>query len=107
MTPVVLRTGRLPPGARPQRPVALWAAALLLPLAACAVGPDFKKPNAPPVSDYTPHPVPATAATAVAGGQAQHFVKGADIAADWWTLIHSKPLNELLAQALANNHDLK
>ena len=49
----------------------------------------------------------ATAATAVAGGEAQRFVKGADIAADWWTLFHSKPLNDLIAQALANNHDLK
>ena len=49
----------------------------------------------------------ATAATDVAGGEAQRFAKGADIAADWWTLFHSKPLNELIAQALANNHDLK
>ena len=49
----------------------------------------------------------ATAATPLPGGEAQHFVKGADIAADWWTLFHSKPLNDLIAQALANNHDLK
>ena len=49
----------------------------------------------------------ATVATAVPGGEAQHFAKGADIAADWWTLFHSKPLNDLIEQALANNHDLK
>ena len=107
MTPAVLRAARLPPGAGLQKPAALWAAALLLPLAACAVGPDFKKPDAPPVSDYTPHTVTTTAAAPVAGGEAQHLVKGADIAADWWTLFHSKPLNDLIAQALANNHDLK
>ena len=45
--------------------------------------------------------------TNVAGGEAQHFAKGGDIAGDWWTLFHSKPLNELIGQTLANNHDLK
>ncbi|HET7083517.1 MAG TPA: efflux transporter outer membrane subunit [Rhizomicrobium sp.] len=80
-------------------------AALLL--TGCAVGPDFKKPAAPPVNDYTPHPANATVTSDVPGGSAQHFVKGADIAADWWTLFHSKPLNTLIEQALANNHDLK
>ena len=77
-------------------------------LAGCAVGPDFKKPAAPDVSDYTPRPVAATVATAnVAAGEAQRFAKGGDIAADWWTLFHSKPLNELIEQSLENNHDLK
>ena len=61
MTPAVLRAERLPPGAGPQEPAALWAVLLLLPLAGCAVGPDFKKPDAPQVSDYTPHPVTTTA----------------------------------------------
>ena len=84
---------------------ALLLAGLLL--TGCAVGPDFKKPAAPPVTDYTPHPAAATVATNVPGGEAQRFVKGADIAADWWTLFHSKPLNDLITQALANNHDLK
>jgi outer membrane protein TolC len=77
-------------------------------LAGCAVGPDFKKPAAPDVSDYTPAPLSATAATpAIGGGEAQHFVAGSDIAGDWWTLFHSQPLNDLIAQSLANNHDLK
>ena len=56
---------------------------------------------------YAPIPSPPPRRAAIAGGETQHFVKGADIAADWWTLFHSKPLNDLIAQALANNHDLK
>ena len=86
---------------------ALGAAAALL-LAACAAGPDFRTPAAPAVSTYTDHPLTTTDATpGVPGGAAQTFVSGADISADWWTLFHSKPLTDLIDQALANNHDLK
>jgi NodT family efflux transporter outer membrane factor (OMF) lipoprotein len=77
-------------------------------LAGCAVGPNFKKPAPPDVSDYTASPLPAaTAATDVPGGDAQRFSKGNDISADWWTLFHSPALNKLIADSLANNHDLK
>ena len=106
-TTAALRAGVSLPAAGSGRAGPLLIAALLLPLAGCAVGPDFKKPAAPPVSDYTAHPASVTAATNVPGGDAQHLVKGADIAADWWSLFHSKPLNALIEQALANNHDLK
>jgi len=43
----------------------------------------------------------------VAGGAAQHFAQGVDIPQDWWTLFHSKALNELIKLALTNNADLK
>src|SRR6202012_1843765 len=77
-------------------------------MAGCAVGPDFKRPAAPEVSDYTAHPMTTTVATEnVAGGDAQRFATGSDIPGDWWTLFHSKPLNALIEQSLANNHDLK
>jgi NodT family efflux transporter outer membrane factor (OMF) lipoprotein len=77
-------------------------------VAACAVGPNFKRPTPPDVSEYTSATLSTTAASAsVAGGEAQHFANGADIAADWWTLFHSKPLNELIERSLASNHDLK
>jgi NodT family efflux transporter outer membrane factor (OMF) lipoprotein len=83
-------------------------AAMCLLITSCAVGPDFKKPAAPEVSEYTANPVATTQATdALPGGEAQRFVKGHDIAGDWWTLFHSKPLNELIEQSLANNADLK
>ncbi|HZC38061.1 MAG TPA: efflux transporter outer membrane subunit [Sphingomicrobium sp.] len=90
--------------------VRLFFATIVVPLltTACAVGPNFHAPAPPEVSGYTAKPVQTTAATGgVAGGEAQHFVSGADIPAEWWTLFHSKELNALIAQALAHNADLK
>jgi NodT family efflux transporter outer membrane factor (OMF) lipoprotein len=76
--------------------------------AGCAVGPNFKKPAAPDVTDYTARPLTNTVATAsVPGGEAQRFAKGGDISRDWWTLFHSDGLNALIDESLANNHDLK
>jgi NodT family efflux transporter outer membrane factor (OMF) lipoprotein len=84
------------------------ATLLVLLIAGCAVGPNFKRPDPPEVSDYTAGPLSATTSTPnVVGGQSQHFADGADISADWWTLFHSAPLNALIDQSLANNHDLK
>ena len=84
------------------------AAAAVLLLAGCAVGPDFKRPAPPDVAGVTATPPPATAATpGLPGGVAQRFVAGADISGEWWTLFHSKPLNALIDQALANSPDLK
>ena len=45
--------------------------------------------------------------TNVAGGEAQHFVEGRDIPGEWWTLFHSKPLNDLIERSLKANPDLK
>ncbi len=91
----------------PRARVAAAALAALL-IAGCVVGPDFKRPAAPDVNGYAAHPPSKTDATAnVAGGEAQHFAAGVDLPADWWTLFHSKPLNDLIEQSLANNPDLK
>ena len=74
----------------------------------CAVGPNFHPPGPPTVSSYTAKPQQTTEATpGIRGGNAQHLVSGADIPADWWTLFHSKALNALIEEALANNADLK
>lgn len=78
--------------------------------AGCAVGPNFKKPAPPAVSGYTPAALPAMLPGVegnVPAGQPQRFAEGGQIAGDWWTLFHSTPLNELVAQALAKNSDLK
>jgi len=92
--------------ARRLQPPAFLLATLLL--ASCAVGPNFQKPAAPDASGYTDHPLTGTVATAhVSGGQAQRFVTGSEIPGDWWTLFHSKPLNDLIEQSLRNNPDLK
>jgi NodT family efflux transporter outer membrane factor (OMF) lipoprotein len=77
-------------------------------MAGCTVGPDFRKPPAPDVGGYAARPLSTTAAAPnVAGGDAQRFVEGSDIPGDWWTLFHSRPLNALIEQSLANNPDLK
>ena len=74
----------------------------------CAVGPNFKRPAAPTVGDYTGGPQPATVATTnVVGGEAQRFAAGVDLPGDWWALFHSQALNALIEQSLSNNPDLK
>ena len=52
-------------------------------------------------------PETTEATPGVPGGEAQHFVAGGNIPADWWTLFHSKELNALVEKALAHNADLK
>ncbi len=69
-------------------------------LGACAVGPDFAVPPAPPVSGYT-RGTPATTVSAnVAAGEAQHFGIGRDIPAEWWKVFHSSEIDALIAEAL-------
>jgi NodT family efflux transporter outer membrane factor (OMF) lipoprotein len=94
---------------RPARHAGIFLAGLTsLLIGGCAVGPNFKTPAAPAVSGYADHPLSATVATPnVAGGEAQRFAAGSDIPGDWWTLFRSQPLNALIEQTLANNHDLK
>ena len=85
----------------------LAISALLL-TAGCAVGPEFKKPAAPANGGYTPAPLSTTTSTSnVAGGEAQKFVDAQDIPGEWWTLFHSKPLNDLIERSLKVNPDIK
>ena len=77
-------------------------------LSGCAVGPNFKKPAAPEVSGYTATPLSTTSGTTnVTGGEPQRFISGSDIPGEWWTLFHSKPLNDLIELSLSNNPTLK
>ena len=72
--------------------------------AGCAVGPDFHPPLAPKVRNYLETELPdETAAAEVICGEAQCFIRGEDIPADWWALFHSKPLDDLVRLALAEN----
>jgi NodT family efflux transporter outer membrane factor (OMF) lipoprotein len=62
-------------------------------LCSCAVGPNFKTPDAPQVTSYTMEPLaPQT---------------GTDIPAQWWTLFKSQALNDLVEQSLENNPTLQ
>ena len=89
------------PNFHPRRRAAgTLAAAIALTLAGCAVGPDFKAPDAPKVeneqSPYTPTPLPAQTASAPGiGGAAQTFVAERDIPALWWQAFRSEPLDAL------------
>jgi NodT family efflux transporter outer membrane factor (OMF) lipoprotein len=83
-------------------------AVIALPLAGCAVGPDFIVPPAPVNAGYADQAPPAsTASSPGAGGAAQTFLPGKDIPGDWWTLFHSRRLNDLISRALAANPSLQ
>src|SRR5204863_9842199 len=70
----------------------------------CAVGPDFKQPAAPTVQGYLPDTLPQQTGSAPGqGGDAQRFVEGMDVPAQWWTVFQSPDLNALIAQAFKNN----
>jgi NodT family efflux transporter outer membrane factor (OMF) lipoprotein len=102
------RVGRLMVNPRSSRALIFCMALAAVLIAGCAVGPDFKQPAAPAVGNYTGQPLTTTVTTTnIAGGAAQRFAPGADLAGDWWTLFHSKALNNLIELALTNNPDLK
>jgi NodT family efflux transporter outer membrane factor (OMF) lipoprotein len=84
------------------------AACCALLAASCAVGPNFKPPEAPQGAGYATAPLQTTAAAAdVVGGPAQRFVAGLDIPRQWWTLFHSQALDALVARSLEDNPDLR
>ncbi|MGD1075295.1 MAG: efflux transporter outer membrane subunit, partial [Thermodesulfovibrionales bacterium] len=71
----------------------------------CAVGPDFVRPQPPPVERYTYGKEPT--ATVSADGKVQRFEQGVKIAADWWRFFHSSKLDALIKEALVNNPNLR
>jgi NodT family efflux transporter outer membrane factor (OMF) lipoprotein len=76
-------------------------------LAACAVGPDYKAPEAPTAGVYTERPLlERTESAPVQGGEAQRFQAGAQIAADWWKVFGSPELDALIQTALAGQPTL-
>jgi len=81
---------------------------LALALAGCTLGPDFLVPPAPEHAGYSSEAMPqSTASAPVAAGAAQRFETGKDIPGAWWTLFHSRRLNDLIARALAANPNLQ
>jgi NodT family efflux transporter outer membrane factor (OMF) lipoprotein len=93
---------------RKSRAAHFLAISVFLFAAGCTVGPEFKKPAAPANAGYTPAPLSTTSSTSnVSGGEAQKFVEAQDIPGEWWTLFHSKPLNDLIERSLKANPDLK
>jgi len=82
----------------------LFASLIFFWLHGCAVGPDFKVPDAPSVDRYTKTELPErTIASDTAGGMEQKFIIGRDISRQWWTLFQSDALDQLIRQALEEN----
>jgi NodT family efflux transporter outer membrane factor (OMF) lipoprotein len=76
-------------------------------LSACAVGPDYKAPEAPAAGTYTETPLAVqTESAPVQGGDAQRFDLGAKISADWWTVFGSPELDALVRAAIAGQPTL-
>jgi NodT family efflux transporter outer membrane factor (OMF) lipoprotein len=93
-----------------RRKNAIVGVGISLLLCGCAVGPDFKSPDAPTAASgnsYTPTALPAqtVAADGKAGG-AQHFAFGQDIPAQWWTLFHSEALDQMIQGALQQSPNM-
>jgi NodT family efflux transporter outer membrane factor (OMF) lipoprotein len=73
-------------------------------LAACAVGPDYRRPEIATGEGYSPKPMAqATASTSGPQGEAQRFVMGRDIPFAWWTRFQSPRLDRLVERALQAN----
>lgn len=82
--------------------------ALALAAAGCTVGPDFHRPEAPPVAAWVEGGLPdATVATPGPGGDAQRFLHDRPLPARWWTGFGSAGLDALVAAALRANPDLQ
>ncbi len=72
--------------------------AALLPLAGCAVGPNYHRPALPPSAGVGSAAVEASPAMGAAT-----LVSGMEVPDDWWSVFHSADLDALVAQALRNN----
>jgi NodT family efflux transporter outer membrane factor (OMF) lipoprotein len=84
------------------------AAMVCLLLTGCAVGPDFKRPDAPATRSYTEGTLPSETVSAPGtGGSTQRFVQGGDIPEQWWTLFRSETINALIIRGLENSPTLE
>ena len=82
---------------------ALCSLAATLFVSGCAVGPDFRAPDAPEVTRLTPEPMKGGRAS---GPEAQAIVSSLDIPGRWWELFRCRALDGLIRRALEQNPDL-
>jgi len=69
-------------------------------LGGCAVGPDFTQPAPPAVSGYL------SAADGRDNG-AGRYRRGADVPGEWWSLLGSSYLDDLIRRGIANSPDVR
>lgn len=81
---------------------------LVMMIAGCAVGPDFKSPDSPKLTRYTEKNIPDQMVSTpnVPGGSGQTFEHDADIPDQWWKLYKSPELDKLVELALQKNPTL-
>ncbi len=80
--------------------------AFAISLAACAVGPNFKRPTPPSATGYGSAPSQGeTQSLEGTGGNSQRFAEGRDVPGEWWTVFQSAKLSHLVEQALVANQD--
>lgn len=73
-------------------------------LGGCAVGPDYRRPDAPAVDRYTAQPLPAsTASVAMPDGDAQRFLAGRDVPQRWWATFGNEELSRRVQMALQHS----
>lgn len=75
----------------------------LLMLSGCAVGPDFKEPEAPRIKSYDQDCLPDVIDIDGKDSQNQRFLINESIPEDWWTLFNSDALNDLVMQGMKNS----
>ena len=86
------------------RPHPLGAMIVAAALAGCAVGPNFRAPEAPAVPAYTADKLPdATIATDAPTGDAQKFLEGEPVPERWWSSFSSEEIDRRVDQALAHS----
>ena len=90
-------------------PGRILATIALLTVSGCAVGPDFKRPDAPTAKSYSPSGVlpKATDSAPVAAGESQKFDVKAAIPFDWWKLFRSPQINSLIERAFKANPSIE
>ncbi len=90
-----------------QMKIILIASIMSAAVISCAVGPNFRPPEAPNTRSYTAEPLPEeTTASTGTGGASQRLISGQDIPGQWWKLFHSAELEQVIRQALADNPTL-
>ncbi len=76
-------------------------AIMLIMLAGCAVGPDYKRPDVPDVVRYTTTPLAEeTTSVATALGESQQLLMGESVNSQWWQEFGSARLDTLIDAAL-------
>lgn len=74
-------------------------------LCACAVGPNFTRPEPPQTPSYTAEPTPRVM-TPAAGGSAQQIELAVELSAHWWELFRSPALDDVVNRTLQDSPSL-